>query len=109
MCGSMRSRLEGEPLCSAFAPRASASGSAFGISLAVSRGSFLLLSGELKMFTVPCDSGRTEHCAFCPTSGTRIPTIRPRRLPFRPPPHPVTSTHSRHVVIRARSSHSAAR
>jgi hypothetical protein len=48
------------------------SGSAFGMSLAVRSGSFRLLSGELKEFTVTCDSGRRKRCTFCPSCGTRI-------------------------------------
>jgi hypothetical protein len=40
--------------------------------MAVARDAFQLLSGELKTFTVLCDSGHTKHCAFCPSCGTRI-------------------------------------
>ena len=31
-----------------------------------------MLLGELTMFTVLCDSGRTKECAFCGRCGTRI-------------------------------------
>src|SRR5574341_598946 len=74
-CGKVRYRLEGEPLglavchCSECQRQ---SGSAFGMSLAVASHSFRLLCGELKTFSVLCDSGRTKDCAFCPSCGTRI-------------------------------------
>ncbi len=74
-CGSVRYRLEGRPLslsvchCKGCQRQ---SGSAFGMSLAVPKESFRLLSGELKTFTTVCDSGRTKECAFCPSCGTRI-------------------------------------
>jgi hypothetical protein len=42
------------------------------MSLAVKSESFRLLSGDLRSFTTPCDSGRTKHCSFCPECGTRI-------------------------------------
>ena len=74
-CGTVRYRLEGEPLGLAVCHCTECqrqSGSAFGMSLAVPKDSFRLLSGELKTFTVLCDSGRTKHCAFCPSCGTRI-------------------------------------
>ena len=74
-CGAVRYRIEAEPLglvachcteCQRL------SGSAFGMSLAVPKDSFRLLSGELKTFTRSCDSGRTLDCSFCPNCGTRI-------------------------------------
>jgi hypothetical protein len=74
-CGRVRYRLKGEPLGLAVCHCTECqrqSGSAFGMSLAVPRESFRLLSGELRMFTAACDSGRTKECAFCPSCGTRI-------------------------------------
>ena len=74
-CGSVRYRLEDEPLGLAACHCTDCqrqSGSAFGMSLAVPVASFRLLSGELKKFTAMCDSGRTKDCAFCPSCGTRI-------------------------------------
>jgi hypothetical protein len=71
----VRYRLTGEPLGLAVCHCTECqrqSGSAFGMSLAVPSASFRLLSGELKTFTVSCDSGRTKRCAFCPGCGTRI-------------------------------------
>ena len=74
-CRKVRYRLEGEPLgltvchCTECQRQ---SGSAFGMSLAVPRSAFRLLSGELKTFTTVCDSGRNKECAFCPGCGTRI-------------------------------------
>jgi len=42
------------------------------MSLVVAKRVFRLLAGELKTFTVVCDSGRTKECAFCPSCGTRL-------------------------------------
>jgi len=42
------------------------------MSLAVANDAFELTAGELKTFTVVCDSGRIKYCAFCPDCGTRI-------------------------------------
>ena len=74
-CGSVRYRLEGKPAGLAVCHCTECqrqSGSAFGMSLAVPKDSFRLLSGELKTFSVLCDSGRNKECAFCPDCGTRI-------------------------------------
>ena len=74
-CGSLRYRLDGEPLGLAICHCTECqrqSGSAFAMSLTVPKESFRLLSGELKTFTTLCDSGRTKECAFCPSCGTRI-------------------------------------
>ena len=81
-CGAVRYRLEGEPValvachCSECQRQ---SGSAFGMSLIVSKDAFQLLSGEPKQFDRTADSGRSVECAFCPACGTRIyhePTYR---------------------------------
>ena len=74
-CGAVRYRVEGEPIALAACHCTLCqrqSGSAFGLSLAVPRERFHLLSGELRTFTVTCDSGRQKDCLFCPTCGTRI-------------------------------------
>jgi hypothetical protein len=74
-CGGVRYRLEGEPLGLAVCHCTECqrqSGSAFGMSLAIPREAFRLLAGELKRFSVRCDSGRIKECAFCPSCGTRI-------------------------------------
>jgi hypothetical protein len=42
------------------------------MSLAVRSDAFRLLSGELRAFSVRCDSGRTKECTFCAICGTRI-------------------------------------
>ena len=42
------------------------------MSLAVPTSAFRLLSGELKSFTMVCDSGRTKECFLCTNCGTRI-------------------------------------
>ena len=74
-CGQVRYRLDGEPLGLAVCHCTECqrqSGSAFGMSLIVPSSAFQLRSGELKTFTVECDSGRTKTCAFCPACGCRI-------------------------------------
>lgn len=74
-CGRVRYRLEGEPRGLAACHCRDCqrqSGSAFGLSLAVPKESFRLTSGDVRTFTVPCDSGRLKECAFCPECGTRI-------------------------------------
>lgn len=74
-CGRVRYRVEGRPhgltVCHCQGCQRQ-SGSAFGMSLHVPREAFRLLSGELRSFTVPCDSGRTKECASCAHCGTRI-------------------------------------
>jgi hypothetical protein len=74
-CGRVRYCVDGPPLGLAVCHCTGCqrqSGSAFGMSLAVPSEAFQLLSGELRTFTVPCDSGRTKTCSFCPDCGTRI-------------------------------------
>jgi hypothetical protein len=74
-CGAVRYRLEGKPRSLAVCHCTMCqrqSGSAFGMSLAISRNAFQLLSGTLKTFNVTCDSGRIKECAFCPECGVRI-------------------------------------
>ena len=74
-CGDIRYRLEGEPRGLAACHCRDCqrqSGSAFALSLDVPKEAFRLLSGELKTFTVLCESGRTKECAFCGSCGTRI-------------------------------------
>src|SRR5262245_3628287 len=74
-CGRVRYRMEGEPLglavCHCIECQRQ-SGSAFGMSLAIRRNGFRLLSGELREFTTVCDSGRMKRCTFCAKCGTRI-------------------------------------
>lgn len=48
------------------------SGSAFGMSLIVSREAFVITSGTLKTFETTTVSGRTKTCAFCAECGVRI-------------------------------------
>jgi hypothetical protein len=78
-CGRIRYRLDGRILGLAVCHCKECqrqSGSAFGMSLAVANDTFVLMAGELKTFSVVCDSGRIKHCTFCPDCGTRI-YIRP--------------------------------
>ena len=73
-CGALRYRI-GESLKLAACHCTDCqrqSGSAFGLSLAVAAAQFELLRGELKSFSVTCDSGRVKQCSFCPECGTRI-------------------------------------
>jgi hypothetical protein len=74
-CGAVRYRLEGGPRRLAACHCRDCqrqSGSAFGLSLDVPEEAFRLLSGELRSFTLACDSGRSKECAFCARCGTRI-------------------------------------
>jgi hypothetical protein len=74
-CARVRYRIEGKPLAVVVCHCTECqrqSGSAFGMSMAVPRDAFRLLSGELRAFDVSCDSGRIKTCTFCPTCGTRI-------------------------------------
>jgi hypothetical protein len=74
-CGHVRYEIEGAPLglavchCNGCQRQ---SGSAFGMSLAISGDQFSLLRGGLKSFEVDCDSGRRKTCSFCPECGVRI-------------------------------------
>ena len=74
-CGAVRYRLDGKlytlAVCHCTMCQRQ-SGSAFGMSLAISRNAFQLLSGTLKSFNATCDSGRIKECAFCPECGVRI-------------------------------------
>src|SRR5262249_60405819 len=66
-CGTVRYEVAGDPLmvvvchCSDCQRQ---SGSAFGMSFIVPRGSFRLLRGEVKTFTRKADSGRAATCTF---------------------------------------------
>ena len=74
-CGRIRYRIDGEPLdfvvCHCTDCRRQSS-SAFGMSLFVPTGAFVLTSGILKSFAVTCDSGRIKTCTFCGDCGSRI-------------------------------------
>ena len=74
-CGRVRYRIEGTPRKLAVCHCRDCqrqSGSAFALSLDVPPEAFKLVSGELKTFSVLCDSGRAKECAFCGSCGTRI-------------------------------------
>jgi hypothetical protein len=74
-CGEVRYRLDVEPsglsVCHCRGCQRQ-SGSAFGLNLDIPKEAFRLLSGDLKTFSVLCESGQTKDCAFCPHCGTRI-------------------------------------
>lgn len=74
-CGHIRYEIAGKPaalvVCHCKECQRQ-SGSAFGMSLAVSPSAFHLRSGNLKTFAMRCDSGRVKTCAFCPECGVRI-------------------------------------
>jgi hypothetical protein len=73
-CGAVRYALAGEPLplvichCKECQKQTS---SAFGMSLPVAKEA-LRVSGELKEWRRPADSGREVACWFCPTCGSRV-------------------------------------
>jgi hypothetical protein len=74
-CGAVRYRLDGEPVLLGVCHCRECqrqSGSAFGMSLIMSKEHFTLLRGTLKRFTRSSDSGRPLICSFCPECGTRI-------------------------------------
>ena len=73
-CGAVRYRIEGDPVsliachCKECQRQ---SGSAFGMSLVVRTTDFKL-TGDVKIYRRPSDSGKHVNCAFCPECGTRI-------------------------------------
>jgi hypothetical protein len=74
-CGAVRYAIHGEPVWLAVCHCKECqrqSGSAFGMSLIVRKGQFVLQQGQLKHFTRTSDSNRPVVCAFCPECGTRI-------------------------------------
>jgi hypothetical protein len=74
-CGAVRYELTAAPLA-AYACHCKEcrkqSASAFGISLLMDRAHLRLVSGELKQWNRPTDSGGTMACHFCPDCGTRL-------------------------------------
>jgi hypothetical protein len=74
-CGTLRYAVSGDPQmvvachCSDCQRQ---SGSAFGMSLIVSRESFQFVRGEGRTFVRTADSGRASTCTFCPNCGTQI-------------------------------------
>lgn len=74
-CGALRYRINGEPLtlyaCHCTECQ-SQSASAFGLSLWVRRSDLEILSGDLKVWDRPADSGKRTYCSFCPNCGSRI-------------------------------------
>jgi hypothetical protein len=74
-CGQVRYRVTGTSLtfyachCKECQKQ---SASAFGLSLWVKRSDVVLMSGELKFWERPADSGDTTVCAFCPDCGSRL-------------------------------------
>jgi hypothetical protein len=74
-CGAVRYRLRAAPLpaiichCTECQKQTA---SAFGMTLPVLRRDLELLSGDLKEWRRPTDSGREQACFFCPACGTRL-------------------------------------
>jgi len=84
-CGSVRYRVNEEGLLAAChcTECQQQSGSAFGLSLIVSREAFELTQGELACFTRDADFGGVVDCFFCPRCGNRIyhlPSSMPANL-----------------------------
>jgi hypothetical protein len=48
------------------------SASAFGISVSVPKAHFHLEQGDVRSWSRPTDSGRTLHCHFCASCGSRL-------------------------------------
>ena len=74
-CGHVRYAVAGDPISVGVCHCRECqrqTGSAFGMSFVVPKDAFRLLSGRVKSFTRPSDSGRPVVCAFCPECGTRI-------------------------------------
>jgi len=74
-CGDVRYRLTGTPLqlvichCRECQKQTA---SAFGMALPIAKRDLELLSGRLKEWRRPADSGREVSCYFCLNCGTRI-------------------------------------
>ena len=75
LCGAIRYRLSDEPLtlyaCHCTDCQRS-SGSAFGLSMIVSRTALDLFQGELQRYAVTMRDGRQKHGTFCGTCATRL-------------------------------------
>jgi hypothetical protein len=74
-CGAVRYAITAQPLW-LFACHCrecqKQSASAFGISLVVRHAAVTLTRGETRTWSRKADSGRTVHCVFCTTCGTRV-------------------------------------
>nr|WP_298681816.1 GFA family protein [uncultured Dongia sp.] len=74
-CGAVRYELRAEPLqvyvCHCRECRKQ-SASAFGISVIMRSSDVKLVSGDIKRWSRPTDSGATLHCFFCPLCGSRV-------------------------------------
>ena len=75
LCGQVRLRISGDPAtvmqchctdCQKL------SASSFSISMVLNRSGLEILSGDLKQWDRPADSGNITRCWFCPTCGNRI-------------------------------------
>jgi hypothetical protein len=74
-CGAVRYQLTAEPLqvyvCHCRECRKQ-SASAFGISVIMRSSDVQLVSGNLRRWSRPTDSGAILHCFFCPECGSRV-------------------------------------
>ncbi len=74
-CGAVRYRISADPAtlyaCHCLTCQAQ-SGSAFNLSLRVTRDAFHLMRGEMASVPIPTDSGRAKAGHFCPRCGGRL-------------------------------------
>lgn len=74
-CGSIRYKISAPPIVTLVCHCIDCqklSASAFSLTMAVHRGSFVLTSGKLKSWERPTAAGGTAVCYFCPDCGNRI-------------------------------------
>ena len=74
-CGKLRYRITGEPVGVTVCHCADCqrqSGSAFSMSMIVSKDAFEWLAGEPACFAMKADSGADKDCLFCASCGVRI-------------------------------------
>ena len=74
-CGNVTYQVAEQPLatvCCHCTDCQKLSASSFSISMVLNRSGLEILSGELKQWDRPADSGNITRCWFCPTCGNRI-------------------------------------
>lgn len=79
-CGEIRYEITRRPIATAVCHCLECqkfSASAFSITMLIDADAFRLLSGELKVYERPTDSGGVAACYFCPTCGNRVYHMNP--------------------------------